>query len=223
MSKIYWSTEQGIESIGNLSKFVSKPVSETNFLWAVNHNNAKNTFRTKNTVEIEQLERTLNTPGWLAWKIILSGFVTLLFRFYYITFGHITFQDIVLSCIFLLWAYSIKELNQYYLNKTRKSDRITELSVISINWAETYGKSKASYYFFSTWFSRRSLPDKVGTDQLSFENYTEYRAIKYAIHHWFHWFRVHTEVAVFNIYLTCRKRTGFVLCKKNKKNVYRPP
>lgn len=76
-----------------------------------------------------------------------------------------------------------------------------------------------SYYFFSTWFARRFFAKQKGTDQLSIENYTECRAIKSAIHYWFHWFWMHTEVAVFNIYLNCRKkvRTGFVPCKKNKK------
>ena len=47
-------------SLANLSQ-------KANFLWAVNPNNAKSTFCTKkNTVEIEQVGRTLNTLGWLA-------------------------------------------------------------------------------------------------------------------------------------------------------------
>lgn len=140
---------------------LAKLSQKAHFLWAVNPNNAKSTFCAKNIVEIEQLGRTLNNPGRLALNKNSGSFWLFFFVFFFfITFGHITFHDIVLSCIFLLWTCcNIKELNQYYsgLNKMRKSDRLTELSVISINWGETRGRSKAPFILFLFYLIRQTF------------------------------------------------------------------
>ena len=188
---------------------LAKLSQKAHFLWAVNPNNAKSTFCAKNFVEIEQLERTLNNPGRLALNKNSGSFWLFFFVFFFITLGHITFHDIVLSCIFLLWTCcNIKELTQAWTKCVKVIDlqsfrlfQLTEVKLVA-------NRKLHSYYFFSTWFARRFFAKQKGTDQLSIENYTECRAIKSAIHYWFHWFWMHTEVAVFNIYLNCRKRSG---------------
>ena len=124
-------------SLANLSQ-------KANFLWAVNPNNAKTEYLLYKSWNWA----VRNDPkhAWLApiKKKFLAVFVTLLFVFF-ITFGSITIRDVVLPCVFLLWTcFNIKELNQYYLNKTRKRDRITELSIISINWPETLWQVESS-------------------------------------------------------------------------------
>ena len=112
--------------------------------------------------------------------------MTLLFRVFFITFGHITFHDIVLSCIFLLWTCC--NITQAWTKCVKVIDsqsfrlfQLTEVKLVA-------NRKLHSYYFCSTWFARRFFAKQKGTDQLSIENYTECRAIKSAIHYWFHWF-----------------------------------